>query len=202
MSTETSFSFLVSETANNKFVKEILEQQLRDAGASVVLKEVAVRGGELVVIWDGLATPADEVLTQATVAAHTGDDFGDTTQKALSIGAASDDTGSLVSKCDLNTGPLPAGGYILGWHANLAVTDDSNDNVCTGVLHVTINGVLSTVQPKGLGTKLQPACMSGSFPLDLVDGDVVEMDMMFARVGVAGNAAICECAWVTIQKVS
>lgn len=195
MSVKTIFEYDVTVTVNDKVNAGILKSELEAADSpalTVPVDSVVVEGTTIIVTLEGNATDADETVVDTVVAAHEGDDFVPVPafeiQEAQSDDSA--DPGVEVTKASLNVGPLPTGLYLVGWFMECYLASASTTSRVQGRVFVSKNG--DTPAERGECNNNQPipyAPLSGSFPMQVTDGETISLSLRFQQLGAVDNTA-------------
>jgi hypothetical protein len=181
---------------------QILQQELSAAGLTVL--QVSTSSVDCTVSLSGDASASDIATADGVVAAHTGSSFApDSALKKISVAAESaDDTGVEVSKCSLSVGPLPEGTYLCTYSMEVSLTSEGGTaTVVKALLKLTHNG--GSANEVGEHNSSHPGWskFSEAYMFDVVAGDTYSFELVFQRVGTAGNAARARRARITWMKV-
>lgn len=157
---------------------------------------------QVLVQYSAVLDGAQEADAAAVVAAHDGLAFAPAIQRNTLEAQASDDSGNEVVRLFLDTGPLPAGDYVLSWYLEAATTADTGDSSVQAMLYASKNGSarVERGQANYTGDQWGPP-FSGTVPATVQDGDRYRFELCFRRLGLAGNAARVQRArlgWVRL----
>jgi hypothetical protein len=187
--TTTTRKYPFSDTPNTKVNPNILEAEVVAAGpygdgGTITEVSVTLQGTDVYLAFDGLLLDVDETTLDVVIDAHQGQDFSEVAQEARDETESSDDSGSRQSKLALNTGPLPAGTYLVAWYAEIECDAVVAGTGCKGSLTVGGTEVASSVNDLS-----QYISFSGSAPRTIVAGDGFDLDLGWERSGASSNPA-------------
>lgn len=157
--------------------------------AALPALSVAVNVTDAIVAYSAVLDPSQESTAASVVTTHSGTAFASTIQRVVAEPAASDDSGSEVVRLTLDTGPLPAGDYVLSWYLELATTTTTGTTEARGLLYATKNAGARTERGQANRERASWFPMSGSMPAVIVDGDRYVFELAYQRIGDSGNAA-------------
>lgn len=179
----------------------VFKQELDDAGLSVTVQSVSVSDTVCNVFFSGDLLAADITAVDAVVAAHEGEPFGSLLQSELSESLETDDSGDVVVKAARETGPMPAGTFLISWYLEIATTSNTGTSGARGLLYVTKNGGSQIERGISHNSENQFRAFSGSLATSVLDGENYKFELGYQRIGVAGNAARAQRARLTWTRL-
>ena len=167
----------------------ILKQELTDAGLSVTVNSVSVSDVLVNMFLLGMILEADVTLVDAVVAAHTGSAFSSKHQKAILQAEATNNTTTDETRVSLDSGVLPAGIYTIMWYAEIAVTSLLANTGASVAMVVTKNGNGAVEAGSSVNDLPYYTSFSGSYQLEVTDGDQWVLALTWKRIGTSSNPA-------------
>lgn len=195
----TDFTSLGGNSVNPNILKQEIED---DATITLTVSSVTKVGSTVKIDLEGNATAAMKTALDSVVAAHEGGNFAVFPQKVSDEDAESDDTGSEVQKASLSTGLMPAGDYRIGWYMEVETTSESSGATqAQGHFNVSKNGGSSSERGQTNAEHPRWVSMGGTYEGTFVDGDELDLELTYQRVGTSGNAARAQRARITVTRV-
>lgn len=176
---------------------DILDQEIKgDPGVSTEPASVTFSGTNIVVLFGSLITSAEQAALDAVIAAHQGSAFSEPPLSTFAEAEVSDDSGTEQVLASIPSGPLRAGTYLISWYLEVAATTTSSSSGSQG--RFKLDGTERGTTTNG---NSQWTSMGGSVPLTVVDGQALDLQLSYERVGNAGNAARARRARLTIAQL-
>jgi hypothetical protein len=195
----SDFTSLGGNPINNAVLAQEIED---DVTITLAVGAIVSAGTDTQIELEGNATAAMKTALDSIVANHTGGNFSTFPKKANDDTEESDDTGNPVQKVSLSTGLMPGGEYLLTWYMELKLTSDGG-TVTAARAHANLskNGAAAVEQAQTNTPQAEWLAFSGSHVAVVVDGDELDLELTYERVGTSGNAARVQRGRLTITRI-